>query len=192
MNPDMIPDYFTRIWVHMKTRKAKIDKSRRHTTTCCFPVALRQVKATMLGSGGFSLVELIVILVIIGMLSVIAIPMWTNMVTNSKISRAQADIRTLEKDITAYLIEKGTLPPSLNAIGRGDLHDPWNRPYQFVNFSLGGTPYQDEMTMDLNTDFDVYSAGQDGNSTQSLADASCQDDVIRAGDGGYVGVGKNF
>ncbi len=80
----------------MKTRKSKIDKTRRHTTTCCFPVALRELNATLLGAGGFSLVELIVILVIIGMLSVIAIPMWTNMVTNSQVSRAQADIRTLE------------------------------------------------------------------------------------------------
>lgn len=176
----------------MKTRKAKIDQSRRHTTTCCFPVALRQVKATVLGAGGFSLVELVVILVIIGVLMVITIPTWSYMVTNSKVSRAQADIRTLEKDITAYLIDKGTLPPSLNAIGRGDLHDPWNRPYQYVNIKISGNAYEDEYGEDLNVDFDVYSAGQDGNSTQSLADASCQDDVIRAGDGGYVGVGKNF
>jgi general secretion pathway protein G len=114
------------------------------------------------------------------------------MVTKAQVSRAQADIRTLEKDITAYLIDKNVLPPSLKAIGRGDLSDPWHHPYQYVNFKVGGTPYIDGVTMDLNTDFDIYSMGKDGASTKSLADPSCKDDIIRAGDGGFVGLGKEY
>ncbi|NMC73105.1 MAG: DUF1049 domain-containing protein [Geobacteraceae bacterium] len=176
----------------MRPRKLKIKTSRPYTAPCRLLVPLRESRTAALEISGFSLVELIVILAILGLLMIVAMPTWSYMVTNSKISRAQADIRTLEKEITAYLIEKGTLPPNLHAIGRGDLLDPWKRPYQYVNFSLGGTPYQDDMTNDLNTDFDIYSTGQDGNSAQSLSDPSCQDDIVRAGDGGYVGLGQNF
>jgi general secretion pathway protein G len=141
---------------------------------------------------GFTLIELILVSAMIGILAVIALPTYSYMVTKAKVSRAEADLRTLEKDVTAYLIDKGTLPSSLNAIGRGDLRDPWNRPYQYVNFALGGSPYQDFLASSLNTDFDLYSMGKDGISTQSLADASCADDIIRAGDGGFIGLGNEF
>jgi general secretion pathway protein G len=114
------------------------------------------------------------------------------MVTRAKVSSAQSDIRILEKEVTAYLIDKGTAPPSLNAIGRGNFLDPWKRPYQYVNLALGGPPYQDFLLSPLNTDFDLYSLGQDGISTMSLADVSCGDDIIRAGDGGFVGLGNAF
>ena len=139
----------------MKTRKTKTADYLMRQTDCGLPATLNVSKAAVSDIRGFSLVELVVILVIIGTLAVIALPTWSYMVTKAKVSRVEADIRTLEKDITAYLIDKGTLPPSgpagLTAVGRGGLRDPWNRPYQYVNIISGGTPYEDDLTIHLNT-----------------------------------------
>jgi general secretion pathway protein G len=180
----------------MKSRKAKTYNFLRRKNKHCVPAALQNAKAAVCDTSGFSLIELVVVVAIIGLLLIIAIPTWSYMITNAKVKRAMADIRTLEKDISAYLAERGTLPPTgaagLAAIGRADMRDPWNRPYQYVNISLGGTPYQDEFGENLNIDFDVFSRGQNGNGTQSLADPACRDDIIRAGDGGFVGLGEEF
>ncbi|NTW17204.1 MAG: prepilin-type N-terminal cleavage/methylation domain-containing protein [Syntrophaceae bacterium] len=181
----------------MKTRHNKIDYYRRRRSSCKHSNAFHSSRAFTSDMRGFSLVELVVILVIIGILMVIALPTWSYMVTKAKVSRAEADIRTLEKDVTAYLIDKGTLPPSgqpgLDAIGRSGLRDPWNRPYQYLNTTSGGTPYQGDLPIPLNEDhFDIYSVGQNGVSTLSLADASSEDDIIRAGDGGFVGLGIDY
>lgn len=176
----------------MNTRISKSDDCLEVKRGCEPPTTRHKLSTTLGDTCGFSLVELIVVMVMIGILTAIALPTYSYIVSKAKVSRVEADIRTLEKDITAYLIDKGSLPPSLNAIGRGDLFDAWKRPYQYVNFSLGGPPYQDFLGPPLNTDFDLYSFGEDGISTQSLADESSKNDIVRAGDGGYVGLGKEF
>jgi len=138
---------------------------------------------------GFSLVELIVILVIIGILVVIAIPTFTFVRDRAQVSRCEGDLRTLEKDITAYMIDKSFPPNSLDDIGWGSRNDPWGNPFQYQKPSS----YTDiSGVILLNSDFDIFSKGRDGNSTQSLTDVACDDDVIRGSDGGYVGLGRDF
>ncbi len=180
----------------MKTRHDKIDYYRRRQRSYELPDTLHKLRAAVRDQRGFTLIELIVIMVIIGILLVVALPTYSYIATKAKVSRAVSEIRTLEKDVTSYLIEKGALPPSgplgMDAIGRSGFLDPWKRPYQYLNIPSGGTPYQDDVTLPLNADFDIFSAGRDGISTQSLADASCEDDIIRAGDGGYVGLGEDY
>ena len=51
----------------------------------------------------------------------------------------------------------------------------------------GGTSFQP-----LNTDFDVYSMGADGESGQKLDDKVSLDDIIRATDGGFFGLSEDF
>lgn len=178
--------------VAMNTEAAETTRSQKYQNGRDCTLQLRIAGFSTGNSAGFSFVELIVVVVILGLLMAVAIPTWSHLVTRSKVSRCQADLRTLEKEITAYLIEKGTLPPSLNAIGRGDIRDPWLHPYQYVNIVASGTAYVDFLGTDLNTDFDLYSLGQDGISTQSLADAVSENDIVRAGDGGFIGLGYDF
>jgi general secretion pathway protein G len=137
---------------------------------------------------GFTLVELLVVIVIIGVLAAIAIPAFFTYMETAKAKRCAAEIRTLEKDIEAYVIDRGTIPASLGDIGRNTLLDPWGRPYRYLNKSLGGgTPLQDFILQDLNAEFDLYSLGPDGASAQAYADPSSMDDIVRSGDGGFVG-----
>ena len=46
-----------------------------------------------------------------------------------------ADLRTLQKDINAYIIEKNELPDDLDKIGRANLLDPWGRPFEYFKIS---------------------------------------------------------
>ena len=141
---------------------------------------------------GFTLVELIVIMVIIGVLAALAIPAYRRFVEKTKVTSAIVEIRGLEKDLVAALIDGNPLPNSLNDIGRGNLLDPWGNPYQYLNIANGGSPYESRFAQDLNNDFDLYSLGPNGLSAQDLADANSFDDVVRAGNGGWVGLGEDF
>ena len=46
--------------------------------------------------------------------------------------------------------------------------------------------------MPINTDFDLYSMGPDGKSVAPLTAAFSQDDVVRANDGSFIGVAKDY
>lgn len=144
---------------------------------------------------GFTLVELIVVMGILAALVLMALPAYTRFKNNAKTASCAADLRTLEKDITAYIVDKGTLPASLNDVGRGNFNDPWGRQYNYYKILSDADPdsYKGILGVDqLNTDFDLYSTGVDGLSAKSLNQPSCNDDIIRAADGGYVGLGGEF
>jgi general secretion pathway protein G len=141
---------------------------------------------------GFTLVELIVITVIIGLLAALALPAYARFVEKTKVTRTVSEIRALEKDILATLADGNSLPNSLADIGRGSLLDPWGNPYQYLNIDTGGAPRQSMFLTDLNSDFDLYSLGPDGLSQQVVSDPNSLDDIVRAASGGWVGVGAEF
>jgi general secretion pathway protein G len=87
---------------------------------------------------GFTLIELMIAIVIIGVLATIAIPAYSNATQESKISKAKADLRTLESAIEIYFIEKGEYPEegnledSLSSYLKTLPKDPWsNSSYKY-------------------------------------------------------------
>ncbi|MDH4073829.1 MAG: prepilin-type cleavage/methylation domain-containing protein, partial [Gammaproteobacteria bacterium] len=44
----------------------------------------------------------------------------------------------------------------------------------------------------LNTDFDLYSAGADGESAGPLSATKSRDDIVRANNGAFIGLGENY
>ena len=81
---------------------------------------------------------------------------------------------------------------SLAAIDRAGMVDPWGYPYIYVVVTGPGGSRKDKFMVPLNTDYDLYSVGADGASVAPLSAAKSQDDVIRALNGGFVGLASNF
>lgn len=65
---------------------------------------------------GFTLIELMVVVAVIGILTAIAIPLYTNMQLRARVAKAQADARALVSAISVYSAHMQALPPNLAAL----------------------------------------------------------------------------
>ena len=89
---------------------------------------------------GFTLVELMVVLVIIGLLATIVIINVMPAAERAATTKAHADIATLEQGIEMYRLDHQRYPTSeegLQALVAGQFirrlpNDPWNRPYRYA------------------------------------------------------------
>ncbi|MEJ2156653.1 MAG: prepilin-type N-terminal cleavage/methylation domain-containing protein [Desulfobacteraceae bacterium] len=140
-----------------------------------------------------TLIELMLVIAIIATLSAIAVPTFNTYVERARTTRVIAEIRALQQELTAYEIE-GNLPASLADIGKANLRDPWGNPYQYQNFALvpKGHWRKDRFLVPINTSFDLWSMGPDGQSKPPLTAKPSRDDIIRANDGGYIGPASRY
>jgi general secretion pathway protein G len=116
---------------------------------------------------GFTLLELLVVLVILGLLAGIVAPRFFGQVGKSEIKVATAQIRSLEDALDQYRLDVGRYPTAeqglaaLNAQPAGEARwrgpylkkavpqDPWGNAYQYRNPGEHG-------------EFDLFSFGKDG------------------------------
>jgi general secretion pathway protein G len=150
-----------------------------------------------LDNRGFTLVELIMVIAIIGVLSLMAIPAYSRLTNLAKNASCKTEIRTIEKSIIAYNLDKGSFPPTGNlGLATTTLKDPWKNDYMYYNILTDGTggAYLDwSGTETLNHDFDLYSRGVNGASLHDLSsDPDCADDIIRGAEGSVVEEAKDY
>jgi general secretion pathway protein G len=145
-------------------------------------------------SRGFTLIELMAVVVVVGTLAAFAVVRSKYTIDQARVARATGDIRAILVDVMAYSAASSSqaLPLSLSDIDRAGMLDPWGRPYVYVNFKLGGSPRTDVFGVDLNSQFDVYSMGEDGASSPSLTAGSSLDDVVLGMDGGFIGKATRY
>ena len=139
-------------------------------------------------STGFTVIELLIAMLILGTLASIALPKLQHAIEKARVAKAIGDLRALSSDLGAM----DPTPNTLAEAGRGGMTDPWGTPYQFQNLGGGGGGRVDKFGIDLNQDFDLYSMGPDGVSAPSLSAAASMDDLVRANDGGYVGKASTY
>lgn len=147
------------------------------------------------GDGGFTLVELIVTCAIIATLTAMAIPNISTAIENAKVGKAVGDLHSIATSIIGYQAVQAQFPNTLSDVGYGGLNDPWGNPYQYLNFADvkgRGKMRKDRFLVPINSSFDLYSMGQDGQSVSPLTAKVSQDDVVWASDGAYIGLASQY
>ncbi|MGB9792531.1 MAG: competence type IV pilus major pilin ComGC [Thermacetogeniaceae bacterium] len=98
---------------------------------------------------GFTMIEMMVVLIIIAVLIAGGIKFYTGYIENSRVTKAKAQISTMQAALDAYFADKGKYPSTLSElIDAGinatdgntlDAKDPWgqNYKYKFGNYSQG-------------------------------------------------------
>jgi general secretion pathway protein G len=148
-----------------------------------------------------TLIELLIVVAMIGTLAAIGYPIYGTALQKAKVAKAIADIRVLSTEIGTYQLFDGGSPLSLADIGRATFKDPYGNPYEYLNFCIKKDKKgkckkpkarKDRFLVPLNSDYDLYSKGQDGKSKAPLTAKASRDDIIRAVDGGYIGLASEF
>ncbi len=142
---------------------------------------------------GFTWLEMLIATAVLGVLMAIAVPMYADYRERARIAKAVSEIGDLQSRIIDYQRENRQLPPDLATVGAGGLLDPWGNSYVYLDYAQKGVkPRKDKWLKPLNTDFDLFSVGKDGDFKENMNAKESADDVVRAWDGRFIGLGKDF
>jgi len=145
-----------------------------------------------LDEGGWTLIELLTALVIIGILLSLTMNKSQAAMRAAKNAQAALEIMELMTTIDDYELDNDMLPVSLAALGEGGKTDPWGRAYVYAIITNVNLARKDKFLVPVNTTYDLYSMGVDGKSKRPFNAAASHDDIVRAGDGSYVGLAAGY
>ncbi len=125
-----------------------------------------------LNNKGFSLIELMVVLVIIGILLAVVGPKMIGKTDDAKITKARIDIKNLETALKMYKLDSGLYPSTeqgLQALVQlpevGVLPKKWQKGGYLDKPRVPKDPWGNEyiyLSPGVNGDYDIISYGQDG------------------------------
>lgn len=145
---------------------------------------------------GLTLVELLLALVVIGILTTIAVSSYSGYKDHLNINQAKNDILLIQLIIERFYTDNFKYPESLGELTEKiPLLDPWGNPYQYLNITTTkgkGKVRKDHNLVPLNTDYDLYSMGKDGDSVSPLTAKASRDDIVRANNGGFIGLASEY
>ena len=111
---------------------------------------------------GFTMVEILLVVVIIGILAAVAVPRLAGRMGQSQIAAARDGVRGIELAVDLYETDNGKFPDSLqNLLTKGSELN-WNGPYLKKASGLKDPWGNDYQYTKQGTDYTVASAGPDG------------------------------
>jgi general secretion pathway protein G len=128
----------------------------------------RAVVGALRGQRGFSLIELLVVIIILGLIAGLVGPRLFGRVGQSKQATARAQIELLGAALDQYRLDVGAYPPAalgLPALVQSPNVANWNGPYLKKNVvpqDPWGKPYQYKCCPGDHGDYDIWSLGADG------------------------------
>jgi len=143
----------------------------------------------------FSLIETLIVCALISTLASISAGIYVSALKTARITRAIGDLHALDIDVRAFHLRNNRYPTTLTEARPIVPNDPWGRPYVYTDLSGKGgkgKARKDGKLNPINSDFDLYSIGEDGKTTTPLRAPQSRDDVIRARDGAFLGLAAEF
>jgi general secretion pathway protein G len=119
------------------------------------------------GSRGFTLLELLVVILIIGLLTGIVAPRFLGQIGRSEITATRAQLDAFDKALQAYRVDTGRFPSTsqgLRALVTQPGDEPrWRGPYMQSEIPVDpwGTAYQYRSPGSSGKDYDLLSYGHD-------------------------------
>lgn len=128
----------------------------------------------------FTLVELLLVLVILGILAALVLPKFTGRTEQARVTAAQTQISTFGTALDAFEVDTGSYPRGQDGLGQlvgapADVQN-WRGPYLKSDIPLDpwGHPYIYEFPGRMNpSGYDIRSMGPDGQ-------ANTADDIVNA------------
>jgi general secretion pathway protein G len=130
--------------------------------------SLRSSLRAIGSSRGFSLIELLVVIIILGLLAGLVGPRLFSRVGQSKQAAARAQIELFGAALDQYRLDVGSYPPAgagLEALVSNQNAPNWSGPYlkkNAVPVDPWGKPYQYKCCPGEHGDYDIWSLGVDG------------------------------
>ncbi len=193
--PGSIPNTILSMHVNTHCRLHELDRLALLLRACVWSPRGRSALFQL----GFTLIELLYVMAILGTLVAIATPKMQRYVDKARVARAMGDIETIQADLAGPEMLGEGLPPTLAEIGRVDVLDPWGRPYEYARYQFDpgtgepkGNYRKDRFLKPINSTYDLYSMGEDGLTDEDLQADVSRDDVVRANDGGFIGLAFKF
>jgi len=146
---------------------------------------------------GITLTELVIALAIAATLAAIVVPTYTGYVRDARTRQAIADIEQIEVRIERFRTNASRLPDALAEAGADGILDPWGNPYRYLRIEGAGLKGKGSLRKDknlvpVNSDFDLYSTGPDGETKPPFTAKAARDDIVRCRNGAWIGEADSY
>jgi len=146
-------------------------------------------------SQAFTTIEMIIGMTVLVLFFSIAIPVALKLADGIKSRTVIDDLIAIQSEIESYRITNN-YPDTLDDIYPTTQLDPWGTPYQYLRIAGGKNNVTGKQrkykNLKINSTYDLYSMGPDGETASPLTAAISRDDILRGRNGRFIGYVTDF